>query len=157
MFSKKPKKDKFRKNVIDLAVVLPVKENTITGGGMIIKRINMDRITDIEYMSAVFREMWVTLVSKDKQLNDVFNTYFKNQAIEQKRVDKLLEKAQKKSRIEPTEAELADAKEKLENFFANKPPEEDFDGTPDGNNDEDEAKENEPVAGSALDKAGATH
>ncbi len=105
----KPKKEVFRKTVVDLVMILPVKEGTITGGGLVTMRVPYDSITNVEFMSATFRQMWVSLVKEDKQLNREFEDYFKNQALEQKRLEKKLQKLAMKvdqKKVDKIEAKL---------------------------------------------------
>jgi hypothetical protein len=52
----------------------------------------MNAITNIDLMTKVFHEMWVKLVMGDKQLKKYFDEYFRNQEIQKKREDKILNK-----------------------------------------------------------------
>jgi len=88
----KEKKQIFGKDVIDIVMVLPKKEGTITGGGLITMRVPISAVTNIEFMSSTFRQMWVTLCREDKILSKEFESYFKNQEIEKKRLEKLMQK-----------------------------------------------------------------
>lgn len=92
----KPKKEVFRKNVIDFVLILPKTEGTITGGGLVTMRVPLDKTTNIEFMSGALRQAWVTLCREDSQLKKEFETYFKNQELDRKRMEKLAMKAQLK-------------------------------------------------------------
>jgi len=92
MKHKTMKKDVFRKNVIDVVMILPTQEGSIEAGKMVTQRISMKSMTNIDLMTKVFRQMWVSLVLKDEEINKHFKEFFENQKKEQ---DKMMEQMQK--------------------------------------------------------------
>lgn len=116
--SKKMKKlkDSFRVDFIDIGMVLPTKEGTLNGGGMTMLRVPMNMLTNIDYMSTVFREAWVKLIKEDKQLSKTFDSYFKNLALEQKRLEKMMQKAA----IKVDKAQMKKIEKKLQEKFKEK-------------------------------------
>lgn len=88
----KLKKGKFGKDVRDIILILPTKEGTINGSPMTTMRIPISGATNIEWMSAVLRQMWLTVCKEDKQLGDEFKTYFENQEKEKKRLEKMMQR-----------------------------------------------------------------
>lgn len=113
------KKEKFRQNVIDVVMILPKKEGTIIDGGQIQMRVPLSEITNIDFMSATFRQMWITLCQKDNQLKKEFESYFKNQEIEKKRQEKLLQKMMIKANTKQSK-KIGEKLEKLDKIIPTK-------------------------------------
>ncbi len=111
---------KFRKNCIDVVMILPKTEGSIMGEKGTVMRVSMDQIMDIEFMGSVFRSMWVGLVKQDKDLSSRFEAFFRNQAIEQKRQEKLFAKAQKKAMAEELKNAEKIAQKKIDNLESEK-------------------------------------
>lgn len=112
---------KFRKDVVDVVMILPKTEGNIQGGALVTMRVPLISVTNVDFMTGVFRQMWVTLAKDDKQLNAIFEEMFKNQAIERKRLERMVaretKKALKNGKIKPTAEELKIAEEKLKAMF----------------------------------------
>lgn len=69
-------KEVLRENVWDICMILPVKEGTIQGGSLVTYRVQTKLLTDIEFMTGVFRTMFATLAHNDPQLDKMFRKEF---------------------------------------------------------------------------------
>lgn len=91
--TEKLKKGKFRKDVVDIIMILPAKEGIWTQAPHTVLRIPINSVANVDFMTKCFRQMWISLCNSDPQLKKYFDDYFHNQALAQKRADKLLQKA----------------------------------------------------------------
>lgn len=88
------KKEVFRKNVIDVLMVIPYEEGKVNykKDNYTTLRFPISMVTDVEAMNRNFRQMWITLAKNDPTLSKEFETYFRNAEIERKRIEKLMNK-----------------------------------------------------------------
>lgn len=77
-----------RKNVLDIVMILPIKEGTIQGGQVVSQRVQMSLITNLDFMTGVFRLMFATLAKNDPQLEKMFRKFFIEQDMMRVRVQK---------------------------------------------------------------------
>ena len=109
-------KGKFRKDYLDIVAILPQTEGKVELGKDVYTTLSVPigMVTDVEKMNAVFRQIWVNLAKHDKTLSKLFEEYFKNQELEKKRIEKLLQKTQTK--VDPNDPKRKKLEKKLKAF-----------------------------------------